>query len=144
MIHNAGESDGWGHVPRASQDDARGIGEVAAATSERDTSGRFLTGNNGGGRPKGSRNKLTDQFLSAISDDFAEHGAEAIAKVRSSDPAAYLKLVGSLLPRGLIMKREESMHFDYADLTEAEAHEIINRLRKQKYVEGMIGVYGSL
>jgi hypothetical protein len=60
-----------------------------AAIASRDEHGRFLTANNGGGRPKGSRNKLTDQFLGAIADDFAEHGAEAIAKVRLSDPATY-------------------------------------------------------
>src|SRR4051812_40186238 len=70
----------------------------------RDEQGRFLTGNSGGGRRKGSRNKLTEQFLDIIADDFAEHGAEAIAKVRTNDPATYLKIVGSLVPRELIMQ----------------------------------------
>lgn len=35
--------------------------------------GRFLTGNGGGGRPKGSRNKLGEQFLEALAQDFAEY-----------------------------------------------------------------------
>ena len=115
--------------------------EAAAVANGRDAQGRFLTGNNGGGRPKGSRNKLTDQFLRAIADDFTEHGAEAIAKVRMNDPAIYLKLIGSLVPRGLIVKREESSHFDYADWTEQEVLELIELRRKQKYVETMIKVY---
>src|SRR5271154_5841440 len=68
----------------------------------RDQHGRFLTGNSGGGRRKGARNKLTELFLDAIADDFTEHGAEAIAKVRTDDPATYLKIVGSLVPRELI------------------------------------------
>ena len=79
---------------------------VAVAISERDTHGRFLTGNSGGGRRKGSRNKLTERFLDTIADDFSEHGAEAIANVRTTDPATYLKIVGSLIPRNLILDRE--------------------------------------
>jgi hypothetical protein len=78
---------------------------VAVTASERDAHGRFLTGNSGGGRRKGSRNKLTERFLDTIANDFAEHGAEAIANVRTSDPATYLKIVGSLIPRNLILDR---------------------------------------
>jgi hypothetical protein len=113
----------------------------SAAIASRDEHGRFLTGNSGGGRLRGSRNKLTDQFLAAIADDFAEHGAGAIAKVRMNDPATYLKLIGSLVPRGLIVKREESPHFDYAGWTEQEVLELIELRRKQKYVETMIKIY---
>ena len=35
----------------------------AQVPAVRDDKGRFLTGNSGGGRPKGSRNRLTDTFL---------------------------------------------------------------------------------
>ena len=79
---------------------------VAVTANERDAHGRFLTGNSGGGRRKGSRNKLTERFLDTIANDFAEHGAEAIANVRTTDPATYLKIVGSLIPRNLILDRE--------------------------------------
>ena len=58
-----------------------------------------------------------------------------------NDPATYLKLIGSLVPRGLIVKREESPHFDYADWTEQEVLELIELRRKQKYVETMIKIY---
>ena len=109
-----------------------------AAVVSRDEQGRFLTGNNGGGRPKGSRNKLTEQFLYAIANDFYDHGAEAIAKVRTSDPATYLKLVGSLIPRQAIADREGSRHFDYEELTEEEFGRLIDRHRKQKYIEAVL------
>jgi len=69
-------------------------------TTARDGQGRFLTGNSGGGRRKGSRNKLIERFLDTIADDFATHGADAIAKVRVRDPIAYLKIVGSLVNGG--------------------------------------------
>jgi hypothetical protein len=87
----------------------------APTPAGRDQHGRFLVGHSGGGRRKGARNKLTERFLDAIADDFTEHGAEAIAKVRADDPATYLKIVGSLVPRELIMQREESPAIDYAD-----------------------------
>ncbi len=104
----------------------------------RDTQGRFLTGNSGGGRRKGSRNKLTERFLNAIADDFAEHGAEAIAKVRTDDPASYLKILSSLVPRELIMQREEGPSVDYGELTYEELVEVLDHRRRQKYVEELI------
>jgi len=121
-----------------------GGGLVSAETTAGMQRGRpFQPGHSGNptGRPKGSKHKLTEALLSLIADDFVEHGAEAIAKVRQDDPATYLKIVGSLVPRGLILKREESLHFDYADLTEQEMFEIIDRRRKQKYVEGVINAF---
>ncbi len=38
------------------------------------------------GRPKGSRDALTKEFIDNLAADFAEHGAAAIQKVRSVDP----------------------------------------------------------
>ncbi|WP_127089059.1 hypothetical protein [Aquabacter cavernae] len=52
-----------------------------------------------GGRPKGARNKLGEEFLNALYVDFQEHGAEAIVRVREDKPDAYLKVIASLLPR---------------------------------------------
>src|ERR1700733_4846143 len=104
----------------------------------RDDQGRFLTGNNGGGRRKGSRNKLTERFLDTIADDFAEHGADAIAKVRNSDPIAYLKLVGSLVPRELILQREESPAINLAQITDEELVVYINERRRQQSIEGVL------
>lgn len=60
---------------------------------ERGPDGRFLTGNNGGKRPKGSRNKLSEVFLSALASDFQEHGADAIEALRRTDPKAYLQII---------------------------------------------------
>src|SRR5437764_13269486 len=35
-----------------------------------DKTGRFLTGNSGGGRPKGSRSKLASEFIDCLQADF--------------------------------------------------------------------------
>ena len=107
----------------------------------RDDQGRFLTGNNGGGRRKGSRNRLTDVFLSAVAEDFAEHGADAISRVRTTDPVTYLKIVASIVPPDLVLKRELEPTIDYAELTYEEAGKLADAERKRqilkKAIEGL-------
>lgn len=64
-----------------------------------DERGRFVTGNNGGGRPKGARSKLGEAFLEAMYEDFRADGVAAIVKVREEKPDQYLKVVASILPK---------------------------------------------
>jgi hypothetical protein len=64
-----------------------------------ETSGRFISGNIGGGRPKGARNKLGEAFVEALSESFAAHGPETIETVRVEKPDQYLKVIASLLPK---------------------------------------------
>lgn len=63
--------------------------------------GRFLSGNSGGGRSKGSRNKLGEAFLADMFEDWSENGKDAIAVVRKTKPDAYLKVVANILPKEL-------------------------------------------
>lgn len=73
-----------------------------AEKPEKDEKGRFLPGNSGfGGRPKGARNKLGEQFISDLYADWQEHGVETLAKVRDEKPDQYLKVVASILPKDL-------------------------------------------
>lgn len=65
---------------------------------------RFKPGNPGGGRPKGARNKLGEDFIKAMADDFSANGVEAIEKVRTDRPHEYLKVIASLLPKELNVK----------------------------------------
>jgi len=66
----------------------------------RDNKGRFITGGNGGpGRPPGSRNRLAEDFLSALSADWYKHGPAAIAMVRVKNPTAYVRVVAGLVQR---------------------------------------------
>lgn len=62
---------------------------------------KFKPGNNANprGRPKGSRNKLGEDFLSALQADFSDHGKAAIKTVREERPHEYLKVVASILPK---------------------------------------------
>lgn len=130
------ENTGWPSAPANSANPAKSKTELAplvelAASNvpaERDGKGRFISGNNGGGRKKGSRNRLTDTFIAAIENDFAEFGADALTKLREDDPAAYIKVVASLVPREMIAKRERE--FDLTELGMEEMSELVDHERQ--------------
>jgi len=61
---------------------------------------QFKEGNTAGkGRQQGSRNKLSEAFIRALSDDFKENGLDTVAKVREEKPDAYLNVIGRLMPK---------------------------------------------
>ena len=51
------------------------------------------------GRPLGTRHKISEVFLKDLLDDYAEHGAEAIVKLRENHPGRYIELIAKLLPK---------------------------------------------
>lgn len=51
------------------------------------------------GRPKGSHNKVTKDFVAALQEHFEIHGADAIARMSVRDPAAYVRLCASIVNR---------------------------------------------
>src|SRR5258707_14944478 len=55
---------------------------------------------------RGSRNRLSEAVICALLRDFSKHGIKAIAKVRKTQPAAYMKICALLVPRE--MKLEHS------------------------------------
>lgn len=74
---------------------------------EKDEKGRFVTGNIGGGRPKGARNKLGEEFLQDMLADWKENGAAAITAARLENPLGYVKVTASILPRELNLRVSE-------------------------------------
>ncbi len=92
---------------------------MAEAVSARDeTTGRFLTGNTGGGRPKGARNKLGEAFIEALYEDFEENGVAAIQAVRAEKPDQYLKVIASLLPREMTLNVNNDIEMTDDELIE--------------------------
>ncbi len=51
------------------------------------------------GRPKGSKNRLSWSFLTALADDFEQFGIETIRICRIERPHEYLKVVAGLMPK---------------------------------------------
>jgi hypothetical protein len=90
-----------------SENDARD-GEVIAPVRRQMPEGRrFQPGNPG--RPKGSRNKLGEQFIAALCADFEAHGARVIERVREEEPAVYLRVIARIVPPALLMQHESAV-----------------------------------
>lgn len=60
------------------------------------------------GRPKGSRSKFAECFLKDFLADWEMAGASAIQICRLEDPAAYLRVAASLIPKELTIKEGDS------------------------------------
>ena len=110
----------------------------AAPTAQIQRGRPFQPGESGNpnGRRAGSRNRLTDNFLSAVADDFAANGKNAIERVREADPAAYLKLVSSFVPRELVLQRERQG--DYSDMTLSEVEDLRRRTGHNRHIQMLI------
>ncbi len=70
--------------------------------ARRDT--QFKKGNPG--RPKGSKNKITQAYLDAITEDFYKHGKQVIETVRVKQPDVYLRLVAQLVPKDVVLETD--------------------------------------
>jgi hypothetical protein len=58
----------------------------------------FVAGNNGGGRAKGSRNKLGEAFISDVYREWQRSGADCLKQMAASDPASFRRMVANILP----------------------------------------------
>ena len=72
---------------------------------------QFKPGNPG--RPKGSRNKLSEDFLADMLETWGEGGIAAIRETMADRPHEYVKIVASLMPKEVNMK-----HMELDDLTD--------------------------
>jgi hypothetical protein len=64
----------------------------------RDERGRYLKGMGGGpGRPVGSRNKLSEDFLGDLHQSWQQYGAAVLDVLRQEDPVSYVKIVASVV-----------------------------------------------
>ena len=73
---------------------------------ERDALGRFIKGAgspNPWGKPKGVLHKLTEAVLDDVVRDWRDGGAEAVARTRKENPAAYMNAVLRLIPREVLL-----------------------------------------
>ena len=79
-----------------------------------------------GGRAKGAKNRLSHAFLTALAEDFEQHGVETLQIARLERPVEYIKVVAGLMPKEL-----EIMDSRLTDLSDEELDVFITKLRAQ-------------
>lgn len=88
------------------------------------------------GRPKGSRNKLSEDFVAKLYDDFTAHGQAAIEECRAKSPETYVKVIAGLLPK--------EMHISASPLEDMSADDISDALARIAALRtALIGPDGS-
>lgn len=63
------------------------------------------------GRPKGSRNKLSETFVSDLHDLWETHGPEILLRAVKDKPAEVLRVVAALVPKDFNIKHEAGPSF---------------------------------
>jgi hypothetical protein len=112
---------------------------------QRKLNGQFAKGVSGnlGGNAQRTRHIFNKAFLEALAKDFQEGGAQAIAKVRKEQPAAYMKICALLIPREHKVEHSNPLK----DLTDEQLEAMIEYIetslaaqagRSVKLIEGTI------
>jgi hypothetical protein len=85
----------------------------------RDRNGRFLTGNSGGGRPKGSRNKLGEKFIEDAYAEWQKSGPAALKTMAETDPGGFVRVIAGILPAKLDVTIEHELFAAASTFAEA-------------------------
>ena len=64
---------------------------------------------NPAGRPKGARSKLGEAFITDLAKDWKDNGIGTLKLAREKDPAGYVRVVASLLPKDVNLGVNEDL-----------------------------------
>jgi hypothetical protein len=90
---------------------------------------------NPAGRPKGSRNKLAEDFLADAYQKWQQHGSNAIEAMATTEPAKFCQMIAGLLPK--------EMHIKESALEDLSADEIRDALTRVAAIRDLIGSYAA-
>lgn len=79
---------------------------------------------NPAGRPVGSKDKISQKFIAAITADFDAHGETVIQKVREEKPDVYLKVVADLVPKDYNVGQNGPFKMTFEWLKPVDDHEL--------------------
>jgi hypothetical protein len=82
-----------------------------------DRGGRFVNGGKPGpGRPVGARSKLGEQFLLDLATVWKQDGLDALRRCAADEPAQFVRVVASLMPREATLDINVDVHEQVLDL----------------------------
>ena len=95
---------------------------------------------NPAGRPKGSRNKITEHFLSDVLEAWTAKGKKAIDDMIEDKPGDFVKMVASIIPKEATLTIN-----DNSEMTDDELAERVRTLaaRLAPFLTGGTGDAGS-
>src|SRR5258708_6772034 len=100
----------------------------------RDEKGRFLPGNSGfGGRPLGSRNKFSNQYIDDFYEVWQQEGKSALIRAARQSPARYIAVAAALIPQHFKVEQEHTI----AGLSVEELRERLKEARARLIESGM-------
>ena len=74
---------------------------------------------NPAGRPKGSRNKLAEDFVADAYQKWQQHGAGALDTMATSEPAKFCQMIAGLLPKEMHIKESALEDMSADDIRDA-------------------------
>jgi hypothetical protein len=82
---------------------------VTDSTDQKQKPWLFEPGKSGNpvGRPKGSKNKFTEDFWRDLRDAWEAHGPKVIASVIAEDPGKFLTVAANMLPKEVEVTNKE-------------------------------------
>lgn len=93
------------------------------------------------GRPKSSRNVLTDKVIKDISRHWKTNGVKALDLMLEKDPSSYVRAVTSLVPKDVQIQNDINVNFidaikEIEDRARLEAEVAIVEIRPSEVREG--------
>jgi hypothetical protein len=94
---------------------------------------------NPAGRPRGSRNRLAEDFLADTYQQWQQHGSTALETMAKAEPARFCQMVAGLLPKESVLQ-DERVQLSEIKLVIVSADRnkpVINNAETGQFAEGM-------